>query len=138
LELKLSKNIYKLKYVDVIMVKNKLILMGLMLIAITILVACNSTEVDKETCEEGSGTWIEETEECIIEDSVINSTNSNLKEICESNSGNWLEEHKECEYVSQELCNEMNGNFDQCASSCRHIEGDVMCTMQCVPVCSFD
>ena len=59
--------------------------------------------------------------------------------LCESAKGAWSEEYQECENVNKEWCSSVQGNFDECATSCRHAsEETVMCTMQCVQVCSFD
>jgi hypothetical protein len=44
----------------------------------------------------------------------------------------------ECEGISQDLCNELGGNFDSCASACRNNPDSDICTMQCVIVCSFN
>jgi len=162
--------------------KNKLIILALLLLIIT-LTACSSknSNITEEMCISGSGTWIEESQECVIEEinteintteetninlqeicetnsgnwieesqeciieeinteiNTTEETNINLQEICETNSGNWIEEYNECEYLSEELCTELNGTYTDCASACRHIDDpEVMCTMQCVLVCSFE
>lgn len=56
---------------------------------------------------------------------------------CESLGGTWIESAKECEYISEEQCLIMNGNFNPCASACRNDPDAEFCTMQCVPVCHF-
>lgn len=62
----------------------------------------------------------------------------NLQEICISNGGNWIDEYNECEMISEEDCKNMNGLFFECTSACRHsLDPNVICTMQCVPVCEF-
>ena len=56
---------------------------------------------------------------------------------CADAGGTYLAAFDECEDVSQASCTEMGGSFDECASACRHLPETVMCTSQCVPVCSF-
>lgn len=58
------------------------------------------------------------------------------KEICESNKGIWLSEFNECEHIRPEICKNMGGVFDECASACRHQQGERVCTLQCVGVCT--
>ena len=144
------------------MVKNKTILIILVLIAITIMSACDSDRInmDRKICEANSGKWLEETNACFIEETVpetLNQTNNtsvinqseeieepkpliNLKKVCELNLGNWIETHVECEWISEDVCNEMNGTFDGCSSACRHNDPDeeLNCIMVCVPLCTFD
>lgn len=62
---------------------------------------------------------------------------ANIAEHCEEVGGNWLDEHNECEDLTQEQCENLDGTYDECADSCRHIESD-MCIQVCVPVCYFD
>lgn len=56
---------------------------------------------------------------------------------CFSEEGFWLDEYSECEGVSQNWCENNGGVFSECGSACRHDEGAVFCTLQCVPFCSF-
>ncbi len=63
-------------------------------------------------------------------------TKQSVDKICTSNNGQWFEEFSECEYISEELCSNMGGVFNECSSACRHTESQI-CTMQCVPVCSL-
>lgn len=60
-----------------------------------------------------------------------------IGESCEEIGGNWLNEHNECEQITQEECENLKGTYNECASSCRHIEAD-MCIQVCVPVCYFN
>ena len=64
-------------------------------------------------------------------------SNSELASSCQSAGGTWLTEFNECEYVDQETCRELGGDFNECDSACRHESGSVACTMNCVQVCSF-
>lgn len=63
----------------------------------------------------------------------------NVDILCVESDGVWLAEYKECENVSQDWCKQNAGlRYDECGSACRHSSEDVvMCTMQCVPFCSF-
>jgi hypothetical protein len=56
---------------------------------------------------------------------------------CQSADATWLPEFMECEYLSKEQCTALGGTFNECASACRNDPEAVICTLQCVPVCSF-
>jgi hypothetical protein len=57
---------------------------------------------------------------------------------CARHNGTWLEQYQECEYASKEWCDTEGGQFDECATACRHDPNPARpCTMQCVPVCKF-
>jgi hypothetical protein len=60
-----------------------------------------------------------------------------MEKTCTDAGGKYLALFNECENVSSEACTAMGGTFDECASACRHAPEAVMCTAQCVPVCSF-
>ncbi|MET4695532.1 hypothetical protein [Endozoicomonas lisbonensis] len=51
--------------------------------------------------------------------------------------GEWLPGHNECEFMSEQTCQELNGEMDECASACRHHPESEMCISLCVPVCKF-
>ena len=36
--------------------------------------------------------------------------------------GTWIDEHNECEDISEAVCNDLDGDYDPCASACRHDE----------------
>ena len=61
-----------------------------------------------------------------------------VEEACLEAGGIYVEEHVECEQVSEAVCSDMGGTFDECASSCRHEPEGVVCAMVCVPLCTFD
>ena len=61
----------------------------------------------------------------------------NLDTICTEEGGVWLEQYNECEYISKEICEDLDGRFNECASACRHDSEAGACTMQCVLVCEF-
>ncbi len=85
-----------------------------------------------------------EKEEVVLEEKTP-SNNVNEEELSElallcKEQGSWLEEQQECEWVEETWCDELNGNFNACSSACRHLDAEVaeFCTMECVPVCSFN
>ncbi len=59
-----------------------------------------------------------------------------LAEACSSAGGTWLFEHLECEIDDQTWCEARGGEFDDCASPCRHSPGEI-CVTVCQPLCSF-
>ncbi len=66
------------------------------------------------------------------------SSNQTIAESCADSGGTWLEEYQECENASADWCQEESGGqFEECASACRHDPEAEMCTLQCVPVCGF-
>ena len=59
---------------------------------------------------------------------------------CKNNGGKWIAEFNECElFESPELCTDIGGVYDECASACRNVLDypNVVCTDNCVEVCSF-
>ncbi len=56
---------------------------------------------------------------------------------CSDAGGTYLAAFDECEDISEASCTEMGGLFEACGSACRHLPEALMCTSQCVPVCSF-
>jgi hypothetical protein len=60
-----------------------------------------------------------------------------MEKACTDAGGKYLALFNECEDVSGAACTAMGGSFDECASACRHAPEAVMCTAQCVPVCSL-
>ena len=54
---------------------------------------------------------------------------------CEEWEGTWTE-HNECESISEKQCTKLDGEFNECASACRHDPLATLCTLQCVPVCT--
>ena len=59
---------------------------------------------------------------------------------CEAQGGTAVPEFNECEYISQDLCSELGGEFYECESACRNDPNypDVICTKQCVILCKFN
>ncbi|MFT4261427.1 MAG: hypothetical protein ACMXX9_03270 [Candidatus Woesearchaeota archaeon] len=62
----------------------------------------------------------------------------NKFEACEVAGGNALPEFSECEYISQQICQELGGEFFECESACRNDPEAMFCTLQCVQVCKFN
>lgn len=60
-----------------------------------------------------------------------------LEKGCVDAGGKYLPLFNECENVSSASCTTLGGTFNECDSACRHAPEAVMCTAQCVPVCSF-
>ena len=56
---------------------------------------------------------------------------------CLSFDGTWIEEVQECEWMPKEMCENLGGTYDGCASACRRSPKAEPCTMQCVQVCQF-
>ncbi|UCG24642.1 MAG: hypothetical protein JSW55_01165 [Chloroflexota bacterium] len=61
-----------------------------------------------------------------------------LEQACVDEGGIFIAEHNECEDISEDACTELGGEYDSCASACRHEPEDMICTAQCVLVCSFE
>ena len=95
-----------------------------------------SVETPVETPEEVGGSDMDK--EPVKEKAVVTGSKSELQTLCESNRGVWVEDALECEYLDQVICEENGGEFNSCASACRHDKEAQMCTMQCVLVCDFD
>lgn len=58
------------------------------------------------------------------------------KAACELLEGSW-NSYGECLGVDQGQCLSLGGQFNECASACRHDANTVVCTMQCVVVCQL-
>ncbi|WP_257295539.1 hypothetical protein [Endozoicomonas sp. YOMI1] len=54
-----------------------------------------------------------------------------------SEASRWLEEHQECEFMAEETCTELGGEFNPCESPCRHDPDAMVCNLMCVQVCKF-
>ena len=63
---------------------------------------------------------------------------SDISTLCQNAGGKWLENTMECENVDQNFCRENNGNYNDCASACRHsTDPEVVCTTECIRICTF-
>ncbi len=56
---------------------------------------------------------------------------------CTFAGGTWSEEYKECVEIGSDICTEMDGTFNECASPCRHNPEAEVCITMCVQVCTF-
>jgi hypothetical protein len=61
-----------------------------------------------------------------------------IEQACVEEGGTFLAEFNECENISEAVCTDLGGLYDECGSSCRHEPADAICTMQCVELCAFD
>ncbi len=62
----------------------------------------------------------------------------NKYEACENLGGKPLPDYNECEYISQDACEYLGGDFKECESACRNDPDAEMCTMECVQVCALN
>lgn len=116
---------------------------------------CPSTEkcqrMWEEYCEEFKDTFkVLNFEDCVEAGNPILKTNpakcqhgeeifiegERFSQTCGIEGANWVDEYSECEYVPQDWCEQMGGQYLECESACRHDDAEI-CTMQCVPVCKF-
>jgi hypothetical protein len=76
-------------------------------------------------------------EKCAIVKEPIESNVSKIS--CEKSGGVWFFDNNVCEInsLSQSECVARGGEFNECASACRHDPKAEMCTMQCVLTCTF-
>lgn len=56
---------------------------------------------------------------------------------CMNAGGKWMPEYNECEGLTKEQCMTSGGDFNDCASACRHNPAEAMCIQMCIPVCTF-
>lgn len=68
---------------------------------------------------------------------ILDATNKKVS--CESNGGVWYSDNNTCEInsLSETSCIAKGGEFNSCASACRHDPKAEICTMQCVLTCTF-
>lgn len=60
-----------------------------------------------------------------------------LSQACTKYQGTWIPDFNECEGLTESICTQMGGQFNECASACRNDPGAEACIELCVPVCSF-
>lgn len=67
--------------------------------------------------------------------------NNSQEQFCQKYGGTWLEEFSECENFQSttraSVCSEAGGVYSECASPCRHMPPDALCTGVCHQVCAF-
>jgi len=87
--------------------------------------------------------WCEIKNKClrVWEEKCEISTNADesKKDSCAKKEGVWYPQENICEVnqLSESQCNTSGGEFNNCASACRHDLTAQMCTMQCVLTCTF-
>ncbi|HPS21622.1 MAG TPA: MliC family protein [Candidatus Paceibacterota bacterium] len=83
--------------------------------------------------------WEEKCEVTNSSDAKIILDATNKKVSCESNGGVWYSDNNTCEInsLSETSCIAKGGEFNSCASACRHDPKAEICTMQCVLTCTF-
>lgn len=59
------------------------------------------------------------------------------QQLCEENGGSWSADYEECLGVTEEACESIGGEFEFCASPCRHESGTPACIEMCVQVCQL-
>jgi len=65
-------------------------------------------------------------------------TSMDPKDVCLDNGLEWLDEYNECEFMSEETCLALVGDWTECGSACRHNPNATFCILMCVPYCSFN
>lgn len=70
---------------------------------------------------------------------TVATTTAKSIESCSKKQGVWYPESKVCEVnqLSEVECKTQGGEFNGCASACRHNPRAEMCTLQCVLTCTF-
>ncbi|TNF35000.1 MAG: hypothetical protein EP312_04940 [Gammaproteobacteria bacterium] len=61
-----------------------------------------------------------------------------MAERCQQQGGQWVAAHQECLEVTADACTGMGGQYQECASPCRHQPDAQMCILRCDVVCAFD
>lgn len=79
-------------------------------------------------------------EKCEAENAPTLPTEGAMNEnVCQSKGGVWFTDNNTCEInsLSKEECTAKGGEWNDCASACRHDPKAEFCTMQCVLTCTF-
>ena len=56
---------------------------------------------------------------------------------CVAQGGSWDPQFKECVGIGETQCKAIDGEYNACASACRHSPDMTVCTLQCVEVCQL-
>lgn len=56
---------------------------------------------------------------------------------CVGQGGSWDPQYTECVGVRPAQCEAISGEYNECASACRHNPDAEVCTLQCVQVCQL-
>lgn len=129
---------------------NKLVWLVVIILALGLLFFLNSRKIDDSSNlnpnQEEEITPNEENEEELPgeeqkeKDEDKEKTGSENKKLeCENKGGEWFSGSNVCEInsLSKQECLAQGGEFNECASACRHDPEAEMCTMQCVLTCTF-
>jgi zinc and cadmium transporter len=63
--------------------------------------------------------------------------NTKIERVCFENNWKRITWTRECEGIWENICKQIWGKFNSCASACRNNPEAKICTMQCVQVCKF-
>lgn len=74
----------------------------------------------------------------IFFDSEVLNYSSELGITCEDFGGDWVADYSECEFLSEDYCSLMGGEFFECESACRHELEPGPCVLMCIPVCKIE
>lgn len=126
--------------------KKKIMIILLMVVSVY-LSACSTVEPESSVtsfleCEAAGGNIGESyPRQCFIgENSFTEEIDAlpTIEQLCLDNGGTWLQEPQECENIGKDTCENLGGDFNECASACRNDPEAEICTMQCVLVCEFN
>ena len=57
--------------------------------------------------------------------------------LCRSKGGEWSTTFRECLNVDKQMCSDISGTYNECASACRHDPYAEVCPTYCVEVCTI-
>lgn len=100
----------------------------------------SSTESSNANSQNNTNTNINTDKEVVIDKGETNQKLTiKTKSECEANSGVWYASSNVCEInsFSENMCVTRGGEWNGCASACRHDKDAEVCTLQCVLTCSF-
>jgi len=83
--------------------------------------------------------WCEAKNKCLRVWEEKCEASADISNLCKQKSGVYYPKEGICEVnqLSKSQCEAQNGQFNECASACRHDPKAEMCTMQCVLTCTF-
>ncbi|MEX2054164.1 MAG: hypothetical protein WD883_01325 [Candidatus Colwellbacteria bacterium] len=92
-----------------------------------------------EQCRTRDGrTFVNEEQRRDFDEDEEEPNDATVGDRCQSAGGTWTAEHKECGGVSSDWCAANGGDFNDCASACRHnVDPGAPCILLCVQICQF-
>lgn len=121
--------------------KNKLILVIILLILVGVISSIDKRQIGRNFAEfiKDIITKVDYTKQTEDKTSTTSSKTAESLKLCAQKSGVWYQEEKLCEanQFSEQECKVEGGEFNECASACRHDPKAEVCTMQCVLTCTF-